>query len=98
MKLSKKDEARIAGIVSAIGGAAREKIRTLPKDQQDLAWSAVAAGVVGAAIHDAQDPSKVFGFIKDTANAMMVIRVDQAFPDDDDLEAYVDAAIKEGRA
>lgn len=97
MKLSKKDEARIAGIISSIGAAAREKIRTLPKDHQDLAWSTVAGAIATAAIHDAQDRSKVFGFIKDSVNEMMVLMRDQEHPDDDELEWAIDAAIREQR-
>lgn len=69
-QLTQKAEARLAGIVTSVGTSAREKIRTLPKDQQDLAWATVAAAVASAAIHDAEDREKVFGFIIDTVTTL----------------------------
>lgn len=58
-----RDERLIAEVIEAMGKLARTRIRRLPAHTQDLAWASVAAAIVGAAIHDSSDASRVVSMV-----------------------------------
>lgn len=57
------DERLVSEVIEAVGKLARRRIRGLPKHTQDLAWTTVAAAIVGAAINDSSEPYKVVSMV-----------------------------------
>lgn len=68
-----KDRA-VSRIVRAVGKDVRQHIRRLPPDVRDLGWAAIVAGLLGAALHDCDDPTKILGMMSAVVETLPVLR------------------------
>ena len=71
----------LSDVIKSVGNMARDRIRALPPDLQEIAWATVASGILGAAIHDTNGSPKVLNFLASTLRAFVAFQIKEEMRD-----------------